>query len=132
MFARLSSLLMLFLLSLSALGGMPLHAPEFGECPMAGGMQQMDCCKKAQQQEMTSEVISAKFCCSLDCGGSGPASSSRTSTLSIQTQSASQPGGMASGSALPLPSFLTDQFAERPTASDSDHPLYIRHLALLI
>jgi hypothetical protein len=131
MFARLSSLLMLFLLAVGVLGGMPLHTPELGECPMAAGMQQMNCCKKAQQQEKTSEVISAKLCCSLECRGSGPASSG-ISTLNIQTQSASQPGGVASVPVLPLPSTLKDQFAERSIVSDSDHPLYIRHLALLI
>jgi hypothetical protein len=132
MFARVSSILMLLLLSVNALGGMPLHAPESGECPMAEGMQQMDCCKKAQQQEMTSEVVSAKLCCSLNCPENGPASSPGKSALSIQAQPASEPGNVASGSALLLPSLLSEQFTERTKESNRDHPLYIRHLALLI
>jgi hypothetical protein len=132
MFARVSSVLMLLLLSVGALGGMPLHAPESGECPMAKGMQQLDCCKKAQQQEMTSEVVSAKLCCSLNCPENGPASSPGKSALRIQAQSASEPGGVASCSALPLPSSLSELFAARPIPKGGNHPLYIRHLALLI
>jgi hypothetical protein len=132
MFARLSSLLMLFLLAVSAFGGVPLHAPEQGECPMAGGMQSMDCCKKAQQQEVTSEVISAKLCCSLDCQGGGPVSSSGTANLGIRALPASQPGGVASVSTLPVQFFLNEEFVERRITSNDDHPAYIRHLSLLI
>jgi hypothetical protein len=132
MFARLSSFLMLFLLAVSALGGVPLHAPEQGECPMAGGMESMDCCKKAQRQELSSEVISAKLCCSLDCQGGGPVSSSGTANLSIRTLPASQPGGAVAVSTPPVPFFLNGEFVERCLTSNDDHPAYIRHLSLLI
>src|SRR4051812_4188112 len=111
MFTRVSSVLMLLLLSVGALGGMPMHAPESGECPMGEGMQQMDCCKKAQQQELSSEVVSAKLCCSINCPGSGPASSSEKPTLKIQSQPASEPGGVASVSELPLHLFQSGPFA---------------------
>jgi hypothetical protein len=132
MFARLSSLLMLFLLAISASGGIPMHAPERGECPMASGMQSMDCCKKAQQQKVTSEVISAKLCCSLECQTGGPVSSSRSANLGIQALPASQPGGAAAVSTPPIPFFFKEGFIERRITSNDDHPAYIRHLSLLI
>jgi hypothetical protein len=132
MFARLSSLLLLFLLALSASGGIPMHAPEQGECPMASGMQSMDCCKKAQQQNVTSEVISAKLCCSLDCQTGGPVSSTGRGNLSIQTLPASQPGGVAATSTIPIPFLFNEGFIERRITSNDDHPAYIRHLSLLI
>jgi hypothetical protein len=132
MFVRLSSVVLLFLLAISALGGVPMHAPEQGACPVANGMDQMDCCIKAQQGETSPEVSSAKLCCALDCQGGGPVSPSGTIRLSIRILPASQPGGVATVSTLPIPACLAVNSIEPPISSNDDHPTYIRHLSLLI
>jgi hypothetical protein len=132
MFTRLLSSFVLLLLAGSAFGGVPMHAPEQGECPVADGMEQMDCCMKAQQGETSPEVSSAKLCCALACQSGGPVSSSRTASLSIRVLPASQPGGVAAVSTLPIPAFLAAQSIEPPISSNDDHPTYIRHLSLLI
>src|SRR3954452_25009816 len=94
MLTRFSSLLLLLLLAVSAISGVPLHAAEQGECPMEG-MEMMDCCKKAQQQETVPEVASAKLCCALNCQSGGPISPAGSPGLNIQTLPASSPGGTA-------------------------------------
>jgi hypothetical protein len=133
MFTHLLSLFMLLLLAGSTFGGVPMHTPEQGACPVADGMEQMDCCLKAQQGVPSPEVSSAKLCCALDCqGGGGPVSPSGTTSLSIRVLPASQPGGVAAVSALPIPAFLAVNSIEPPISSNDDHPTYIRHLSLLI
>ncbi len=132
MFTRLLASVMLLLFAASALGGVPMHAPEQGACPMAGGMESMDCCMKAQQRETTSEVISAKLCCSLDCQGSGPLSSSTTTNLRIQALPSTQPGEIAGISKMPITAFIAAESVEPFITSNDDHPAYIRHLSLLI
>jgi hypothetical protein len=132
MFTRLLSSFMLLLLAGSAFGGVPMHAPEQGGCPVADGMEQMDCCLKAQQGEPSPEVSSAKLCCALDCQGGGPVSPSGTTNLSIRVLPATQPGGMAAISALPILAFFAANSVEPPISSNDDHPAYIRHLSLLI
>jgi hypothetical protein len=63
---RLGSLFLILLLASGALAGVPLHSANENHCGMQE-MMDMDCCKKAQQQELTPEVVNAKLCCVLNC-----------------------------------------------------------------
>jgi hypothetical protein len=132
MFTRFLATVMLLLFAVSALGGVPVHAPEQGGCPLADGMESMDCCMKAQRQETTPEVIFAKLCCAIDCQGGSPLSSSTSTNLRIQAMPSSQPGGIDSTSKMPITAFMAAESVEPCITSNDDHPAYIRHLSLLI
>jgi hypothetical protein len=96
------------------------------------GMHSMDCCKKARQRESSSEVAAAKLCCAVNCQGDSPVSSSGKTNFSIQVLPVSQPGGVNAVSMSPGPLFLTKEFLEWRITRNDDHPIYIRHLTLLI
>src|SRR5437667_11595402 len=122
MFSRLLTSVMLLLFAAGALGGVPMHAPEQGACPMAGGMESMDCCMKAQRSEKTPEVISAKLCCSIDCQGSSPLSSFTTTILHIQALPSSRPGGIAGISKMAIHRFIAAESVEPLITSHDDPP----------
>ena len=129
MLIRISSLVLLILLAVSAMGGVPLHSPEQGECPM-GGMEMMDCCIKAQQQQMSADVAAAKLCCALNCQAEGTVPTSGSFTPGIGVLPTSEPAGAVPVSLQAF--FLNEDYVERNIPPDRDHPAYIRHLALLI
>src|SRR5258705_9937264 len=74
---RLTSLVLVLLISGGLSSGMPLHSNE-QECSMPG-MAGMDCCKKAAQTEsLTPEVSTARLCCALNCSQSGTTGSTES------------------------------------------------------
>src|SRR5713226_7836923 len=126
---RLTSLLLLLVLAGSAFAGVPMHSGE-SECSMGQAMAGMDCCKAALMGGKSPESAAARLCCAINCSheGSTPPSSLRVSPQSQPAVSDYQPGTTA----LPA-SFLLRARINRSHGPPTDsHPVYIRHLALLI
>lgn len=126
---RLTSLVLVLMLSGSAFAGVPV---EFGEqsCSMDHSMGDMDCCKVALMPGKDVQAVTARLCCALNCSGEGtaPARGSRFAPQ-LQLTVISYP---------PIPqALLTSHLRHQlfhpshgpPGNSQSD---YIRNLALLI
>src|SRR6266849_4653979 len=71
---RLISLVILLIVTGSAIVGAPLHSSE-QSCSMGGAMGEMDCCKAALSHNNTRQVASARLCCSLNCSQNGTTTS---------------------------------------------------------
>ena len=126
---RLTSLILVLMLSGSAFAGVPV---KFGEqsCSMDHSMGDMDCCKVALMPGKDVQAATARLCCALDCSreGTAPTKGSRFAPQ-MQLTVISYP---------PIPHvLLTSQLGNRlfdPSHGPpgDSHPTYIRNLALLI
>jgi hypothetical protein len=126
---RLTSLILVLMLSGSAFAGVPV---EFGEqsCSMDHSMGDMDCCKVALLPGKDVQAATARLCCALSCSkeGAAPAKGRRLAPQ-LQLTVISYP-------TIPQ-ALLTSHFRNRlfdfshGPPGDS-HPAYIRNLALLI
>jgi hypothetical protein len=126
---RLTSLVLLLMLTGSAFAGIPLHSNE-QSCPMGGGMGDMDCCKAALLKSASHEVTAARLCCAVNCSNDG---SSPSGGLRISPQS--QPAVsdyQASAPIIPNSVLLTRHISLSHGPPSHSHPAYIRNLALLI
>ena len=126
---RLTSLILVLMLSASAFGGVPV---QFGEqsCSMDHAMGDMDCCKTALMPNKDAHTATARLCCALNCSkeGTAPTNAARFAPQ-LQLTLISYPS-------IPQP-FLTSHLRTRlfgPSHGPpgESHPAYIRNLALLI
>ena len=126
---RLTSLVLLLVVACSAFAGVPLPSGE-GECSMGQAMEGMDCCKAALMGSGSPEVTAALLCCAVNClhEGTTPPSSLRISTQSRPAIADYHPGRPA----LPISLLLTAHIKGSHGPPINSHPVYIRHLALLI
>lgn len=127
---RLISLVILLAVGAGAVAGMPLHSNE-QSCPMGGAMDEMDCCKKAAlAQGPTNEVSAARICCAVNCPQEGTTPLNGTNVPKpTQTSLAIHPAVIPCASASLL---LTPKLDIAHSPPADSHPVYIRHLALLI
>ena len=126
---RLTSLIMVLMLSASAFAGVPV---EFGEqsCSMDHSMGDMDCCKAAFMPGKDAQAATARLCCALSCSkeGTAPVKGSRFAPH-LQLTVISYP---------PIPQqllsshFRNQLFGPSHGPPGDSHPAYIRNLALLI
>ena len=126
---RLTSLILVLMLSGSAFAGVPV---EYGEqsCSMDHSMGDMDCCKVALMPGKDAQAVTARLCCALNCSkeGTAPVKGTRFAPQ-LQLTVISYP---------PIPqTLLTSHFRNRLFDSShgppgDSHPAYIRNLALLI
>ena len=126
---RLTSLILVLMLSASAFGGVPV---QFGEqsCSMDHAMGDMDCCKTALLPSKDAQTATARLCCALSCAkeGTAPTKAARFAPQ-LQLSLMSYP---------PIPqAFVTSHFRNPPFGPShgppgDSHPAYIRNLALLI
>lgn len=126
---RLTSLVLVLMLSGSAFAGVPMH---FGEqsCGMQHPVDGMDCCKAALMARRNGQAATARLCCALNCSkdGTAPAKVAHFSP-ELQLTVVSYPTVQQ---AL-LSSHFKDPLFGSPHGPPSDsHPAYIRNLALLI
>lgn len=125
----LTSLFMLAVIGGSVAAGVPLHSGE-QECPMHEMKDGVDCCAKAQAQQVTPEVEAARLCCAVNCPSSGAttptASPLRVSASATTTQ---HPAVPTTASVIPAALLRFDSAREHPQHSP---PTYIQHHALLI
>lgn len=126
---RLTSLVLVLMLSGSAFAGVPV---QFGEesCGMDHTMGDMACCKAALLMAGNAEAVTARLCCALNCSkeGTAPAKVGRFAPQ-LQLTVISYPS-------LP-PALITSHLRSRLFESShgppgESHPAYIRNLALLI
>ncbi len=128
---RLTALVLLLMVSGSAVGGvpMPTHSGE-QLCPMGGEMGDMDCCKAALMASQTAESASARLCCALNCSKDG---TSPSHSIRISPQLQLSVVQYRSAAHATLASILVrgriDSLHGPPIDS---HPAYIRNLSLLI
>jgi len=126
---RLTSLVLVLMLSSSAFGGVPV---QFGEqsCSMDHAMGDMDCCKAALLPAGNAEAATARLCCALNCSkeGTAPAKLARFAPQ-LQLMVISYP---PIHEAL-LASHVGNRLFGPSHGPPADlHPAYIRNLALLI
>jgi hypothetical protein len=125
---RLTSLVLVLMLSGSAFAGVPW---QFGEhsCGMDHSMGGMDCCKAALMQGQTPKASVARLCCALNCTKEGTPPNSGIK-LSPQLQLISTypeiPQTLVTTQSLFRP------FGQSHGPPTDSHPAYIRNLALLI
>lgn len=126
---RLTSLILVLMLSGSAFAGVPV---EFGEqsCSMDHSMGDMDCCKVAVMLGKDAQAASARLCCALNCSkeGTTPTNAVRFAPQ-LQLTVISYPDVPQALLTSQLRNRLFDQSHGPPGDS---HPTYIRNLALLI
>lgn len=126
---RLTSLVLLLMLTGSALAGMPLHSSEEA-CSMDGAMGGMDCCKIALLQSQVPEVEAARLCCAIECATDGTAPSTK---LRLSPQSRPESSAYPTSTPTLQPAVLMRLHTSRSHGPPTDsHPAYIRNLALLI
>jgi hypothetical protein len=121
-----TSLILTIVLAGSAFAGVPMHSGE-RHCPMMGTD---ECCEKAESQNPSPQVYTARLCCSLNCsvpGTTGPTGA----TLKAPSITA------ALHSAINIPAAylmaVRRLFANlAPDRNQHSPPFYIQHLALLI
>lgn len=126
---RLTSLILVLMLSGSAFAGVPV---EFGEqsCSMDHSMGDMDCCKVALLPSKDARTVTARLCCALNCSkeGTAPVRGSRFAPQ-LQLTGFSYP---------PIPQpllishFKNQLFGPSHGPPRDSYPAYIRNLALLI
>ena len=126
---RLTSLVLVLMLSVSAFGGVPV---QFGEqsCGMDHEMGDMDCCDVALMPANDAHTATARLCCALNCSKEGPAPANAVRFApQLRVSLISRP---------PIPqALLTSCVRHRLFGSSHDppgdsHPAYILNLALLI
>jgi hypothetical protein len=126
---RLTSLVLVLMLSGSAFAGIPW---QFGEhsCGMDHSMGGMDCCKAALMGGQTSEASVARLCCALNCSKEGtPPTNSTKPSPQLQLTISTYP---AIPQALLATQALLRRFGPSHGPPTDSHPAYIRNLALLI
>src|SRR5690349_19022242 len=69
---RLTSLVLVLMLSGSALGGIPMQFAE-QSCGMDHAMADMDCCEAALMPNRDAHTATARLCCVLNCSREGTA-----------------------------------------------------------
>lgn len=126
---RLTSLVLVLMLSGSAFGGVPV---QFGEqsCGMDHEMGEMDCCKAALMPSKDAHIATARLCCVLNCSkeGTAPTNGVRFAPQ-LQVTLISYP----SIAQVLLTSHVRDRlFGSSHDPPGDSHPAYIRNLALLI
>ncbi len=126
---RLTSLVLLLVLTGSAFAGMPLHSNE-DSCSMGGAMGDMDCCKAALKQSQTPAVAAARLCCAVDCSNDGTAPSGNL-RISPQQQPALSLFHTSTPS-FPQAVLVALRVSRSHGPPSYSHPAYIRNLALLI
>lgn len=128
---RLTSVVLLLLLSGSAFAGVPMHLDSGTQsCPMDGAMGGMDCCKAALGQGNVVETAAARVCCALNCPQSGTTGSQGVSlnrTAQILPLTVYPPQMQ-----LPLAAAPIGPQSRRNHSPPQSNPTYIRNLALLI
>ena len=126
---RLTSLILVLILSGSAFAGVPL---QFGEqsCGMDHSVGGMDCCKAALMAHRSGQAATARLCCALNCSKEGTAPA-KVAPFSPQLQLT-----VVSYPTVPqvlLTSYLRDPlFGSLHGPPGDSHPTYIRNLSLLI
>ncbi|HKO42374.1 MAG TPA: hypothetical protein VJU84_03735 [Pyrinomonadaceae bacterium] len=126
---RLTSLVLVLMLSGSAFAGIPW---QFGEhsCGMDHSMGGMDCCKAALMQSQTPQTSIARLCCVLNCSKEGtPPTNGAKFSPQLQLTISTYP---AIPSALLNTQALSRRFGPWHGPPIDSHPAYIRNLALLI
>ena len=126
---RLTSLVLVLMLSGSAFAGVPVQLGEQA-CSMDHSMGDMDCCKVALTPGKDPQAATARLCCALNCSkeGTAPAKGAHFAPQ-LQLTVISYP---------PIPqALLTSRVGNRlfgPSHGPpgDSHPAYIRNLALLI
>ena len=126
---RLTSLILVLMLSGSAFAGVPV---ELGEqsCSIDHSMGDMDCCKVALRPGKDAQAATARLCCALNCSkdGTAPVKGSRFAPQ-LQLTVISYP-------LIPQPllisHFRNQLFGPSHGPPGDSHPAYIRNLALLI
>lgn len=126
---RLTSLVLVLMLSGSALGGVPV---QFGEqsCGMDHAMGDMECCKAALMPGKDAHAATARLCCALNCSKEGTAPTNGVPFApQLQITLILYP---SIAQAL-LASHVRDRlFGSSHGPPGDSHPAYIRNLALLI
>lgn len=126
---RLTSLLLVLMLSGSALGGVPV---QFGEqsCGMDHEMGDMDCCQVALMTSNDAHTATARLCCALNCPKDGTAPTNEAPFApQLQLTLISYPPSPHAVLSSQLRSRL---FGPSHGPPGDSHPAYIRNLALLI
>lgn len=122
-----AALILIIVLTGSALAGIPMHSSE-NRCPLMG---MADCCKKAQSQSVTPQAYAARLCCSLNCSLPGTTGSNgiqpKTPTLALALHNA--PNTPASYVTTMRRRLLAHTSPER---NEHSPPIYLQHLAFLI
>ena len=126
---RLTSLILVLMLSGSAFAGVPVESsPQ--SCSMDHAMGDMDCCEAALLPSKDAQTVTARLCCVLNCAkeGTAPVKGSRFAPQ-LQLTVISYP---------PIPKpllishFRNQLFGPSHGPPGDSHPTYIRNLALLI
>lgn len=126
---RLTSLVLVLMLSGSAFAGIPW---QFGEhsCNMGHSMGDMECCKAALMQGQTPQASLARLCCAVNCSKEGtPPTNGVKLSPQLQLTISTYP---AIPQALLATQVLSRLFGPSHGPPADPHPAYIRNLALLI
>ena len=126
---RLTSLVLVLLLSGSAFAGVPVQIRE-QSCSMDHAMGDMDCCKVALMPNANAQAATARLCCALNCSteGTAPAKDVRFAPQLQLTVISYPPIHQAL-----LTSHVGNRlFGPSHGPPGDSHPAYIRNLALLI
>ena len=126
---RLTSLVLVLMLSGSALGGVPVQFAE-QSCGMDHAMADMDCCEAALMPNRDAHTATARLCCVLNCSrdGTAPTNALRFAPQ-FQVTQVSYP---------PIPQAFVTSYVKNGLFRHShgppgdSHPAYIKNLALLI
>lgn len=126
---RLTSLILVLMLSGSAFAGVPVQSGE-QSCSMDHAMGDMDCCKVALLTSGNTQAATARLCCALNCSkeGTAPAKGVRFAPQ-LQLTVISYP---PIPEALLASHFRNQLFGPSHGPPSDSHPAYIRNLALLI
>jgi hypothetical protein len=126
---RLTSLVLVLMLSGSAFAGVPIQFAE-QSCGMDHAMGDMECCQAALMTGENAEVATARLCCALNCSkeGTAPTNAVRFAPQ-LQLTVIAYP---------PIPQALIASHLRKRVAGcahgppGDSNPAYIRNLALLI
>ena len=126
---RLTSLILVLMLSGSAFAGVPVQFAE-QSCSMDHAMGDMDCCKAALMPSKDAQTVTARLCCALSCSkeGTAPAKGRRLAPQ-LQLTVILYP---IIPQAFPTAHSRNRLFDSSHGPPGDSHPAYIRNLALLI
>ena len=127
---RLTSLILVLMLSGSAFAGVPVQFGGEQSCSMDHAMGDMDCCKAALMPSGNTQVATARLCCALNCSkeGTAPTNGVRFAPQ-LQLTVISYP---PIPQALLISQLRSQIFGPSHGPPGDSHPAYIRNLALLI
>lgn len=126
---RLTSLVLVLMLSGTAFGGIPWQYGEHS-CGMDHSMGGMDCCKAALMEGQTPQASVARLCCALNCSKEGtPPTNGAKFSPQLQLAVSTYP---AIPQTLLATQALSRRFGPSHGPPTDSHPAYIRNLALLI